>query len=117
MKKRILVCGGRTYKDAKALYKTMDSLTRYFTPNFCIIQGGAKGADYLADCWAKSKGIPVLSVNANWDYYKNAAGPTRNQWMLDYCQPDLVVAFPGGFGTDDMMAMAAFDGVDVYEPF
>jgi predicted Rossmann-fold nucleotide-binding protein len=35
-----------------------------------------------------------------------AAGPIRNQQMIDEGKPDLVIAFPGGAGTHDMMARA-----------
>jgi hypothetical protein len=33
-----------------------------------------------------------------------AAGPIRNQAILDEGKPDLVVAFPGGRGTTDMVS-------------
>jgi hypothetical protein len=37
----------------------------------------------------------------------------RNQAMLDYGKPDLVVAFPGGKGTADMVRRARVAGVKV----
>jgi hypothetical protein len=42
------------------------------------------------------------------------AGPLRNQRMLDEGRPDLVVAFPGGGGTEDMRC-AVKAGVSVHE--
>ena len=36
----------------------------------------------------------------------NAAGPIRNQRMLDHGKPDIVVAFPGGSGTADMVKLS-----------
>lgn len=42
-----------------------------------------------------------------------AAGPIRNQRMLDEGKPDLVVAFPGGRGTADMVRRAKAAGVPV----
>ena len=43
------------------------------------------------------------------------AGPLRNQRMLDEGKPDLVVAFPGGGGTKDMVRRAVKAGVSVHE--
>ena len=42
------------------------------------------------------------------------AGPIRNQEMLDKGKPDLVIAFPGGKGTADMVGRALRTGVFVY---
>lgn len=42
-------------------------------------------------------------------------GPLRNQRMLEEGKPDLVVAFPGGGGTKDMVRRAAKAGVPIHE--
>jgi predicted Rossmann-fold nucleotide-binding protein len=115
LKKRILVCGGRDYRDAKHAYEVLDNLKKWFDPNFIIIQGEAAGADYLGKQWGKANGRPVIGVEANWDFYKKPAGGIRNGWMLEFCTPDLVVAFPGGTGTSSMITKARQAGVDVYE--
>jgi hypothetical protein len=52
---------------------------------------------------------------AEWKKYGPAAGPIRNQRMLDW-GPDLVVAFSGGKGTADMVRRARAAGVEVIEP-
>ena len=80
-----------------------------------IVQGGANGADTLARNWAKSHGLKVETERAEWKRYLGAAGPIRNQVMLDKYKPDFVVAFPGGRGTADMVKKAREDGVDVAE--
>ena len=46
-----------------------------------------------------------------------AAGPKRNQQMLDEAKPDMVVAFPGGKGTAHMRQIAKAAGVPVWQPF
>jgi hypothetical protein len=43
------------------------------------------------------------------------AGPLRNYQMLEEGKPDLVVAFPGGGGTKDMVRRAVKAGVSVHE--
>lgn len=51
-------------------------------------------------------------VHANWEAFGAAAGPVRNRWMLDL-EPDLVIAFPGGKGTKNMIEQAKKRGVPV----
>ena len=79
-----------------------------------VIEGGARGADRLARLWARARGIHVATVDALWDYYDNGAGPIRNQAMLQL-RPDVVVAFPGGTGTADMVKRAKAAGIQVIE--
>ena len=48
---------------------------------------------------------------ADWATHGKKAGPLRNQRMIDEGHPDLVIAFPGGKGTDDMTRRALAAGV------
>jgi hypothetical protein len=80
-----------------------------------IIHGAAPGADTLAGQWAADKGIPVEAFPADWEKHGRAAGPIRNKQMLDDGKPDLVVAFPGGWGTANMCKQAREAGVRVLE--
>ena len=50
-----------------------------------------------------------------WDELGKKAGPLRNQRMLEEGKPELVVAFPGGGGTKDMVRRAVKAGVSVHE--
>ena len=111
---RVLVCGGRAYSDAAFLTYFLDQL-HALTPIGLVIHGKAPGADTLADMWARKRGISVHAFAAQWEKFGKRAGPIRNQAMLDKGQPDLVVAFPGGVGTADMMARAKAAGVRVRE--
>lgn len=80
-----------------------------------IIEGGAPGADTCAFWWSKMHGIKARTFRADWDKHKKAAGFIRNQQMLDEGKPDLVVAYPGGNGTADMVSRAKKAGVEVIE--
>lgn len=88
---RILVCGGRDFDDWGKLY---DNLDDYLSPDLIIIQGGAKGADFLARVWAKHMGVEWHEYPADWMSHGKAAGHIRNKQMLDEGNPDLVIAFP-----------------------
>jgi hypothetical protein len=106
----VLVTGGRSYADTATLYKTMDSLlaTR---PMKLVVHGAASGADTLADAWAAFRGIPRQPCPANWHRFGRAAGTIRNAFMLHAFQPDIVVAFPGGAGTEHMISTARKAGL------
>jgi phosphoribosylformylglycinamidine (FGAM) synthase-like amidotransferase family enzyme len=110
---RVLVCGGRDFNDLDMLNRALDDL-RLMHYEIAIIQGGARGADHLASCWAKRNGIELHSYPADWNKHGKAAGPIRNQQMLDEGKPDMVIAFPGGRGTADMVARARKAGVRVH---
>lgn len=108
----IIVCGGRDYADAGAVDRYLSRLNRPFR----IVTGGAPGADTLAEQWAKSNGVECIVVKADWVKHGKAAGPKRNQQMLDEHDVCGVVAFPGGRGTEDMKRRAGMAGVPVYTP-
>ena len=78
-----------------------------------VIHGAARGADTLLDEWAQVWGIPSLAFPAQWRRLGRAAGPLRNGRMLAEGKPDLVIAFPGGRGTADMVRQAEAAGVRV----
>lgn len=99
---RILICGGRDYRDHIRMRDVMAQLRPQFAHRFCIIDGGANGADALAREWARLRGAPNITMFANWETYGKRAGGIRNRWMLEFAMPDLVIAFPGGEGTADM---------------
>lgn len=111
---RVLVCGGRNFRSPAQVSRELDRLHAE-RPITALMQGGATGADQFAKEWAMTKPeIKRFMCTANWEAHGNAAGPIRNQRMLDW-KPDLVVAFKGGKGTADMVARAKAAGVKVVE--
>lgn len=108
---KLLVCGGRHYgespREVQALYDAIAALK----PT-SIIHGDSRGADTIADRWARRHDVEVEPFPANWrphgptgpiDY---SAGPRRNTQMLDEGKPDMVLAAPGGSGTADLVSKA-----------
>jgi hypothetical protein len=67
----------------------------------------------LAADWAEKEGVCCETYPADWYTHGKAAGPIRNQKMLDDAFPDVVLAFPGGRGTADMVRRAEKVGVTV----
>lgn len=131
----VLVCGGRDYgevprgcpsdphhearlkaeRERRQFQVAMDAI--YLDRKFrMVVMGDARGADSLAYHWACRLLLPVCRCRADWKTHGRAAGPIRNQQMLDEYKPTLVVAFPGGSGTADMVRRAKAAGVEVLEP-
>ena len=111
---RVLVCGGRNYTNKAAIFSELNSLHRLRFIEV-IIEGNASGVDRIAGWWARNHRIDNLKFPADWAAHGRAAGVIRNQRMLDEGRPDLVIAFPGGKGTADMVRRARAAGIEVVE--
>jgi len=111
---KVIVCGGREYRDSVRVFTTLDKLLAQY-PGLEIISGMAKGADTYAVNWADIRGVKVHRVYADWEKYKRAAGFIRNKRMLTDYGAEKVIAFPGGAGTANMIAIAKKAGLEVIE--
>lgn len=137
----VLVCGGRDYVDEVRVRSALTALEHKYLRKFRgLIHGAAKGADRLAKQWQDdrialeyaqcadnrridAKGLLGWQRNpemwcagypADWEKHGPAAGPIRNQYMLDNNPGiELVIAFPGGKGTADMVRRAKAKGIPV----
>lgn len=107
---KILVCGDRKWSDYGKILTRLRSLP----PRTEIIHGGADGADSIGGQVAKELGLQVIAVLADWTKYGRAAGPIRNQRMLEL-HPDLVIAFHSNLeaskGTKNCLAQAEKLGI------
>jgi hypothetical protein len=107
---RILVCGGRNYFNQAQVNAILDQ----HNPT-TIIHGAARGADTLAGNYARANNLQEIACPADWAKYGLKAGFLRNAQMLNDHKPDLVIAFPGGRGTADMVRRARRAKVVVIE--
>ncbi len=115
---RILVCGGVEWSNIILTEGVLDGFRQTFHEQgkpIEIVQGGARGADFIAKAWAEKHGIPCETFKAEWKRYGRGAGPIRNSAMLA-TNPDLVIAFPGGRGTNDTVTKAEKLGIQVRKP-
>lgn len=108
---RIIACGGRDYADEGRVAEVLSEYQQI--GELLIAQGCAPGADRLVQRWCSFHRIPCAGFLANWKVHGKAAGPKRNAVMLATVEPDLVIAFPGGAGTADMVRRAREAGVEV----
>lgn len=109
---RVLICGSRGWVESHPIYREI----YWLEPGDVVIHGGAAGADSIAGSAAERSGLTVEVYPADWRAHGKAAGPIRNQRMVDEGKPDRVVAFrmPGeSRGTDDMVRRARAAGIPV----
>ena len=109
---RTLICGSRDWPDAKMIHKIMSMLPKHTQ---IIVGGCPTGADAIAETYARQHNMSVLVYRADWDKYGSAAGPIRNQQMLDEGKPDNVLAFQlhNSRGTQSMITIARRANVPV----
>lgn len=118
---KMLGCGDRHWTDYAAVCAVMTSIAQDLRlidgldPE--VIEGEAPGADTCVWNWAMENSYTVYRCHADWRKYGKAAGPIRNQAMLEM-KPDVVVAFHRDLdksrGTRDMVYRAMKAGVDVF---
>lgn len=119
---KILVTGGRTFNDWNLLWDTLDEATDTGNAKpMELVHGMAAGADTGADVWGTIRrcNCTIHRYPVSKDDWKTrgyAAGRERNQRMLtEHPDIDLVVAFPGGPGTKDMVWRARQTNIEVRE--
>jgi hypothetical protein len=76
---KVLITGDREWTDVNTIINEF----KQFPSDTIIIHGGCMGADLLCAAVAKSLGFTVREYKAEWDKYGKAAGPIRNQHMID----------------------------------
>ena len=104
----VIVTGSRDWPDYKVIWRAL----AIHQPTM-VIHGAARGADTMAENWARRNAIPYLGYPAKWDGprgFDRGAGHARNAKMLDAHPGVLVLAFPHpemlSAGTRGCMAMA-----------
>lgn len=113
---KTLVTGGRGYANRDEVFSVLDQLNERFGVSL-LIHGAATGADSLANDWATERGIAIKEfpvTKDDWRTLGKKAGPLRNAKMIEE-QPNVVVAFPGGRGTADMVSKARAANIVIVE--
>lgn len=136
---KILVFGGRDFRDEQMLFSYLDGLQAHFADGndeliTCVVTGAARGADWLAERWARQREIAYRGHPAPWHTHGapwcrcraplplicKGAGMWRNAEMLRREHVPsfpirLAVAFPGGAGTAGMARLCREAGIRVRE--
>ena len=84
---RIIIAGGRNYRDYETLRKQVRSVFEKYgidKEEAEIISGHAAGVDRLGERFAEENGILCTIFPANWSKYGRSAGFRRNVAMLNH---------------------------------
>lgn len=117
---RVIVTGSRAWADKSAVWDALNDVYKEHGP-FVLVHGACStGADAMAhEWWLAATSLVQVRVDpfpANWKGRGKAAGPERNQRMIE-AGADLVLAFPlpEGSGTQMTMDLARKAGIEVRE--
>lgn len=111
---KIAIIGSRTFVDEQ---RGKERINKILTDNNIlvneVISGGAKGADSIAEIFAKENNIPITIFKPDWSIGRHA-GLLRNSQIIDEC--DVVIALWDGKsnGTKDSIKKAEKSGKKVF---
>jgi hypothetical protein len=114
---KILICGGRDFENYERLKEQVnievETLKKKFPNDVVeIVSGGARGADALAEKYARETGYYLKIFPAQWEKYGKKAGYFRNtdmaRYLIDSDEQCKVIAFWDGEskGTGNMIKIA-----------
>lgn len=104
---RVVVCGSRDFRSPAQVWREMELLHVELKITELMQGGCPTGVDKFARDWAATRPHEIKRwvCKAEWKKYGPPAGPIRNGRMVLW-GPDLVIAFPGGDGTKNMIEQA-----------
>lgn len=112
---KVVVAGSRDFKDYKTLHdRLLANLKRFPKEEIEIVSGGARGADWLGEQFAKQYGLKLTVFPANWEEHGNSAGHMRNYDMAMYS--DICFCFWDGKsrGTKGMIDLAVRSKMELH---
>ena len=81
---KVIVAGGRDFKDYDLLKCTLDSFQQEYGNITEVVSGGARGSDKLGEQYANENNIPIKRFVPDWKGLGKKAGFVRNRQMGDY---------------------------------
>lgn len=125
---RIIVAGGRDFKDNNLLSNTIKEYLKDIdgisiansSKQIKFVSGTARGADVLGEQFAHTYGYDVIRFPADWNKFGKSAGYRRNAEMAKFASEDgnegILIAFWDGKskGTKHMIDLAKRYGLNVH---
>ena len=108
---KLAIVGSRNFTDYTYFCQVVAQVKGKIT---LIISGGARGADTLAERYAKEKAIPYLIFPANWDEYGKQAGMLRNQDIVNSAEAMIAFLSSESKGTRDSISRAHIKSIPVH---
>lgn len=111
----VAIVGSRDFADQRLIVATVIHL-RSTHDNLCIVSGGARGVDSMAESAARGCNVPTIVYKPDWDGLGKGAGYIRNRLIV--ADADMLVAFfapgPRSRGTAHSVALALAKGITVH---
>jgi len=111
---KTIIAGSRSILGYDVVKGFIDSLDLEITE---VVSGTAKGVDTLGEQYAKEYNIPIKRFPADWNKYGNAAGPIRNEQMIDYVgeEGQVIIIWDGiSRGTLSTIRLAKAKNIPLY---
>lgn len=108
---KVAIVGSRGVTDMAMLHA---AVTEAEFPITHIVSGGALGVDTLAQALAKELCIPITIYYADWEAHGKAAGPIRNQLIVNEAVAMIAIRSRFSRGTTDAIKKAKAKGISVY---
>jgi hypothetical protein len=108
---RLAVSGSRGITDRRLICETLDSIPG---PTELLSGHCSNGVDMLAEAWARERGIKVWRFPADWLRHGRAAGPIRNQQMINQADALLAIWDGQSRGTGGTIDMARQRGIPTW---
>lgn len=114
MDNHVGIVGSRNFTDYKLFCKIISVWIKDNGSIKKIISGGCRGADTLAERYAKENKIPLIVFKPNRKKYGNSANLMRNKKIVK--NSTHLIAFPSkkGKGTQNTIELANKKSIDVF---
>ena len=92
---KVIVAGGRDFKDYYLLKETLDNFQQEYGNITEVVSGTALGVDKLGEKYANENNIPIKRFVPDWEGLGKKAGHVRNRQMGSYTKEHngMLVAF------------------------
>lgn len=115
---RVLIFGSRDWTDQFPIWCVLNGYRSDDLP-MTLVNGRGRGADAIAWEWAKLNSVDRDPYPAEWTKLGRAAGPIRNQRMVDEGKPEVAWGFvtrplPASRGSFDMAQRLWAANIETY---
>jgi hypothetical protein len=113
--KRVAVCGGWDFQDAKRVWEVLDQVHEKRGIAFLIDGRRPTGADKWARQWRDERGVPGESYGPDWFTWGQQAEAKRDEAMIEEGKPDAVILFGQSSACDAMLARVEAAGLPFWK--
>lgn len=104
------VCGSFKSPKMKYIFEKIDEI-KHKLGYFRIIRTKEDSIGKISDKWARENGITTITVRASWLRHGSAASAIRNEHILNYYSPTLIVCFTDTEECPDLYRRAERRGI------